>query len=271
MNDVIEGPPVGPADRGERPAGRVPERDQERAGSIRRQAEQLPGHVLVADGRMTAADSQAGRGQHDAHRRLAKIELGASMLAVVSGGDQRDRRGGARHMSAAPPHRGQLLQLIAVGYDDEVPGLGVLRRWRPAASLKHLLELLRGDRPVGELPDVAPRRDRGPDAHLPAADRVLPRTLALIAHHKLLDRRPVRLPRAWHMLSEVEVPPYRLQPSGCPIASGRGRPGGKSWNEIDVPLCRKQPSGCPIASVRGRRGGWWWWWPGPWLAAARAG
>src|ERR1022692_3840531 len=211
MNDVIEGPPVGPADRGERPAGRVPERDQERAGSIRRQAEQLPGHVLVADGRMTAADSQAGRGQHDAHRRLAKIELGASMLAVVSGGDQRDRRGGARHMSAAPPHRGQLLQLIAVGYD-------------------------------GELPDVAPRRDRGPDAHLPAADRVLPRTLALIAHHKLLDRRPVRLPRAWHMLSEVEVPPYRLQPSGCPIASGRGR-----------------------------RGGWWWLWPGPWLAAARAG
>src|SRR5215207_7123176 len=72
---VLERAPVGPRDRPERAVGRDAKGDQPGAEMILREAQQAPRQLLVADRRVRAADAQVGRGQHDAHRRLAHVVL----------------------------------------------------------------------------------------------------------------------------------------------------------------------------------------------------
>jgi hypothetical protein len=157
---LVERPPVGDADRRQRAAGRVAEGDQERARPVLREAEHLPGEFLVADRRVPAAYPEASRGEHDAHRGLPEIEPGA--LQAVGRRDHRDRRGRPCDVPGCAPDLRQLGQLPPVGDHDEVPGLPVPRGRRPPAGLQDLLEVRVGDRPLVELPDVAPRRDRVP-------------------------------------------------------------------------------------------------------------
>ena len=150
--------------------GRVAQRDQERAGLVLGKAEQPPRELLIADGRVAAPDAQAGGREHDAHRRLAEVERGATLL-VRCRRDQRDGRRGPRHVAGAPPDFGQLGQLLAVGDDDEVPRLPVPRGRGPPGGLQDLVEGGGRDRPAVECPDVAARPDRVPDGHLPAGRR----------------------------------------------------------------------------------------------------
>src|SRR5438093_3503755 len=70
VDDLVEGPSVGPADRSDRSVGRVAERDEQGAVPVLGVAQQPPGQVLVGNGRVAASDPQVGRGEHDAHRRL---------------------------------------------------------------------------------------------------------------------------------------------------------------------------------------------------------
>jgi hypothetical protein len=105
VHDLLEWPPIRPLDRGQRPVGRVAQRDQERAGLVLRKAEQPPRELLIADGRVAAPDAQAGGREHDAHRRLAEVERGAALL-VRCWRYQRDGRRGLRHVAGALPSAG---------------------------------------------------------------------------------------------------------------------------------------------------------------------
>ena len=66
-------------------------------------------------------------------------------------------------------------QTIAVGDEDEVPALLVVRRWGSPGRLEDAIEVFAGDRPVLVAADVAPRPDRVPRLH---------------------DRHPTRRPRS---------------------------------------------------------------------------
>src|SRR5438477_9126285 len=70
VDDLVEQAPVRTADRPQRPVGRVAERDQQRANSVVREAEDAPRQVLVLDGRVPTADAEVGSSEHDAHRGL---------------------------------------------------------------------------------------------------------------------------------------------------------------------------------------------------------
>jgi hypothetical protein len=70
----------------------------------------------------------------------------------------------------ALPDRGQLPQLLPLGDDDEVPGLGVLGGRRTPAGLQDPVEVFGWDRLIGELPDVTSRRDRPLTARVRALD-----------------------------------------------------------------------------------------------------
>src|SRR6516165_7632322 len=164
---LVEGAAVWVADQRQRPVGWVAERDQVGAEPVLGEAEQAPRHVLVADGRVGAADAEAGGSQHDAHRGLTEVVLEAVPLPLVlrHGSDERDRGGRVRHMSGAPPHVAELLQLPALADEDEVPGLPVLRGRGPAAGFEDRVKMIVGDRLVGKGSHVAPRRDRLPSLH----------------------------------------------------------------------------------------------------------
>jgi flavin reductase (DIM6/NTAB) family NADH-FMN oxidoreductase RutF len=75
VDDLVEGAPVRTPDQRQRPVRGIAERDQVGAEPILGETEEVACHVLVADGRVTAADAEAGRGEHDAHRGLAEVVL----------------------------------------------------------------------------------------------------------------------------------------------------------------------------------------------------
>ena len=63
-------------DRSQRAIGGNAERDQQGAEPVLRKVQQAPREFLVVDAGVGAADAEVRGGQHDAHRRLAEIELG---------------------------------------------------------------------------------------------------------------------------------------------------------------------------------------------------
>src|SRR6266540_2809315 len=75
VHDVVERAPVGPLDRRERTVGGDAEGDQQGAEPVLGKAQEAPRELLVVDAGMSAADAEVGGGQHDAHRRLAQVEL----------------------------------------------------------------------------------------------------------------------------------------------------------------------------------------------------
>jgi len=85
--------------------------------------------VLVADGRMAAADSPIGRGDHHLHRRLPDVEAITFASAGLRLVGDHHRDGGRRvgDVPAASPHGRQVTQHLPIGHDDEVPRLVVLR------------------------------------------------------------------------------------------------------------------------------------------------
>jgi uncharacterized protein (TIGR00369 family) len=91
VHDLAERPPVGLADRRQRPAGGVAERDEQRPAAVLGEAEQLTGQPQVGDARVAAADAQVGRCQQHGHRRLAQVELGPAERVVVRRSDHHDR------------------------------------------------------------------------------------------------------------------------------------------------------------------------------------
>jgi DNA-binding CsgD family transcriptional regulator len=167
VHDLAERAAVRVADQRQRPVSRVAEINQVRAEPVRGEAEHAARQVLVLDARLAAANAQAGRRQHDAHRRLAEVVLEAVPLPLVRRlrGDQRNRRRRVGHMTSPPPHVRQLQELLALADQDEIPGLPVLRGRRPAAGLEDLVKVIVGDRPVLERPHVPPRPDRLPRLH----------------------------------------------------------------------------------------------------------
>ena len=126
VHDLAERPPVRLADRGQRPVGRVAERDEQRPAAVFGEAEQLAGEPHVGDARVATADPEVGGGQRDGHRCLAQVELGPVELVVCRRTDDHDRRGRASHVTGAPPDLCQLAELPATGDEDEVPRLPVL-------------------------------------------------------------------------------------------------------------------------------------------------
>src|ERR1700684_265973 len=110
---------------------------------------------------MTAADAKVGRGDHDADRGPPEVILAVIALASVSGhrrhqGDGRSRPG---HVPGPLPHPGELLQLIPVGDDHEVPRLPVPRGRPTAASLQYLIKIRGRDGPVLVCTDIPARPD----------------------------------------------------------------------------------------------------------------
>src|SRR6266508_1183972 len=89
MDDVLEGPPVGPLDRPQRPVGRVAERDEACAEPVWREPEHRPRQLLIGHDGMPAADPQVGRLDHDAHGRLAEV-VPQHLALVVVGRDRAD-------------------------------------------------------------------------------------------------------------------------------------------------------------------------------------
>ena len=79
------GPPGRAFDGRQGTIGGVPQRDQLDALTIRREPEHVSRHRPVGDRRMAAADTQIRGRQHEAHRRLAHVEL--ERLALVRIGE----------------------------------------------------------------------------------------------------------------------------------------------------------------------------------------
>src|SRR6202161_962156 len=97
VNHLIEGPPVWPEDGSERSVGRITQGHHVGAGVVGRNAEDPPAGLLVADGRMAAADPQVGGGQQHGHGRLAQVVLIDRQVprGLRLGKDQDDRRLGS--------------------------------------------------------------------------------------------------------------------------------------------------------------------------------
>jgi len=84
VHDVLERAPVGPLDRRERTVGGDAEGDQQGAEPVLGKAQQAPRELPVVDAGMGAADAEVGGGQHDAHRRLAQVEVDQSRIWASS-------------------------------------------------------------------------------------------------------------------------------------------------------------------------------------------
>jgi hypothetical protein len=114
---------------------------------------------------VTAADAQVGGGQRHRHHRLAEVELSPAELVIGRGADHRDGGRGSGYVSGAPPDPGQLAEPGALGDQDEVPWLPVLRGRGPAAGLQDLVQVRRRYRLAGERPHVAARGNSVPGLH----------------------------------------------------------------------------------------------------------
>src|SRR3984893_14136839 len=116
---------------------------------------------------MTAADAEAGRGDHDADRGLPEVVPAKIALAIVSGHRRHQGNGYSRpgHVPGPPPDPGEFLQLIPAGDDHEVPRLPVTRGRRTAAGLQYLIKIRGRDGPVLVGTDIPARPDGVPCLH----------------------------------------------------------------------------------------------------------
>ena len=83
VHDLAERPPVRLADRGQRPVGRVTERDEQRPAAVLGETEQLAGQRQVGDACVAAADAQVRRCQQHRHRRLAHALSSAGPITTI--------------------------------------------------------------------------------------------------------------------------------------------------------------------------------------------
>jgi hypothetical protein len=162
MHHLVEGTAVVAFQRGQGTVCRVPEIEDQGGFDILGQAEHVAGELLVADARVAAADTDVGRRKLDEGSRLAEVEAGGqfSSRIVEDRQGQGDRRGRVGDVLAARPDPRETLELLAVGDEDEVPGLPVFRRRGEAAGGEDPVEIGVLDRLVGELTDVATGFDR---------------------------------------------------------------------------------------------------------------
>src|SRR5690242_450204 len=117
---------------------------------------------------MTGPDPQVGRGDHHRHRGLADVVVVGDYPTLVGRHGNRDgnRGRGPGDVAGAPPDRGQLLQLVGLGDDDEVPRLAVLRRRRAPAGFGDAVQVVGRYRLRLVLPHIATCADRVPSFHL---------------------------------------------------------------------------------------------------------
>src|SRR6266511_2774644 len=200
VHDVVERAPVGPLDRRERTVGGDAEGDQQGAEPVLGKAQEAPRELLVVDAGMSAADAEVGGGQHDAHRRLAQVELDqvAHLGVVGAWGHERDRGCRAGDVAGGGPHPGKLRELLPVGADDEVPRLLVAGRGCAPRGLQDPVQVLGRDRPLAVGPHGAPGPDRIPRLHpnllqtRPVLHRSSPVLLLIVARVLWMARPPVR-------------------------------------------------------------------------------
>ena len=117
---------------------------------------------------MPGADAEVGGREHDRVGGLADVVLVDDAAAFVRrfGQDKRDGGRGAGDVPGAPPDRGQLAQLGAVGDDDEVPVLAVGRRGGAPAGFEDAIEVGPGQGIVSVGTDVAARANSIPGLHM---------------------------------------------------------------------------------------------------------
>ena len=116
---------------------------------------------------MARADAQVGRGDGHRIRRLAKVVLEQSRLAIVLRlwRDDRDRGRRTGDMLGALPDLRQFDQLRPVRDEHEVPRLPVARRRGTSAGLENSVERLVRDWLLSELPNVSSRPQGVPGFH----------------------------------------------------------------------------------------------------------
>src|SRR5664279_2456512 len=87
----------------------------------------VAGSILVSDGGMAAPDAEVRGGQHHCHCRLSQVVLIHRPIALGRRFRQHKDNGrlGYGQVAGADPDRRQLLQLIRLGNEDEVPLLAV--------------------------------------------------------------------------------------------------------------------------------------------------
>src|SRR5215469_16567945 len=108
---LVEGTAVGPDLRSQRPVRRMAQPDEEGHVTIDGNAQDLAGLVLIAHRRVTRADAEVRRGDHDRVGGLTEVVVADEAGAVIAElrRDQRDRGRGAGDVARAPPDRGQRL------------------------------------------------------------------------------------------------------------------------------------------------------------------
>src|SRR5690348_10500622 len=94
MHDLLEGTPVGPGKRPQRPVSWVTQADQENGPVTVREPQHTPRLLLIDDSRVARADAKVRRGQHHVRGRLAEVIHQPVALPLIVGflGHQRDRR-----------------------------------------------------------------------------------------------------------------------------------------------------------------------------------
>src|SRR5581483_3532901 len=167
VDDLVERAAVEPLERGERPVGRIAQRHQVGAEPVVGEAEDPTRKLLILNRRMAGADAEIGGHEHHRHRRVPQVVLqeAAPALVLRDRRDDRDRGGCTGDMPGSLPDARELSQLLAVGHDDEVPRLPVLRRRRKPAGLQDPPEVGLAHRPRVELTDVSARPQRVPGLH----------------------------------------------------------------------------------------------------------
>jgi hypothetical protein len=116
---------------------------------------------------MACPDPEVGRGQHHQHGRVTEVVLQEARPTIVRRIRSHDpnRSRGAPDVPRTLPNPGEVVELIPVGHEHEVPRLPVLRRRRESARLENLGEVLFAHRRGRELPHVATRPQGVPRLH----------------------------------------------------------------------------------------------------------
>jgi uncharacterized protein len=148
VDHLIERPTIRPEDGSERTIGRIAQGHHVGTAAVSRYAEDPPAGLLVAHGRMAAADAQVGRGQQHGHGRLAQVVLVDRQvpLGLRLGKDQDDRRLGSGQVSGANPDGRELLKLLGLGHEHEIPPLTVGGRGGSPSRFEDSIEVFGGKR-----------------------------------------------------------------------------------------------------------------------------
>src|SRR4051812_17859176 len=157
-------------DRAQWSVARVAKRDQVHTEPAVGKAEYALGLRLIGNCGMTRSDPEIGGRKHDVRRGLTEVVLepGAMPIILGHGSDQRDRRGRPGYVAGTLPYLREFDQVVAVGDNDEVPRLPVVRRRGPPSRFEYSLELVAGYRFIAKLAHVTTRPDRIPRLHVTA-------------------------------------------------------------------------------------------------------